>query len=229
MGNTFIENIYFKKVHPDDPGTIYVFLNNKTKEEIKIDKIIINDIEIEEGEMPKEIYWWTQIPNSILPNEIGNVLIKLKNGFLSPFDLKLKLNNGEVLVQKINKEIQHIKDYLVIGEPMDIAKTNSQSIKADAIFCGDKGIVIILRNGDYKSILDKVKNKWETKVENPGKINITVDLPLFFSYQIESVWSISTEEELFFKTNLRKREIIIEKDNCKIAEPILIKFKEETK
>lgn len=135
-------------------------------------------------------------------------------------------NNPELEseIKKINKEIQNLKEYLAIGEPMDIAKTDSQSVKADAIFCGDKGIVIILRNGDYKTLWNKEKNKWETKIENPGKIKIMVKLPLFSPYQIEFIRSISDEEELFWRNDFT-RKIIIEKENCKIAEPILIKFK----
>ncbi len=530
-----IDNMYFKKVHSDDPGTIYIFLTNATKEEIKVDKLHMNDIEIKEGQMTDKIYWWTQIPNSILPDKTGSLIIKIKNDFLLPVKLKLELSNGEILVQKIepivpeffritsvsfdlkenkiyiyvennfpskpieikniiingenvtkatkklgkfilpgekgciiykgsenlipgeyvyikvtttnaivterlvkiysyfpiqdfgkdnrkemffnedtfdihfptdlkefeeykslpyykvyhlfddptcndekkgylganakevikrrkicwekdpihptmvyicefskplgyfiygelvdivavdpyeltyysnppemdgeyvkiakkaglprpvvaipeafryvtpkfpkgskrfptseeerlivyseiaegakglwyyvssgthgyknspelekeigeiNKEIQYLKGYLVIGEPMNIAETDSQSVKADGIFCGDKGIVIILRNGDYKTTLDKEKNKWETTVEDPGKINIIVKLPMAHSYQIESIESINDRRKLLFKRDFTDRRIIIEKDKVKIAEPVLIKFKEGPK
>ncbi|MGB9677275.1 MAG: hypothetical protein ACPLZ9_01530 [Candidatus Ratteibacteria bacterium] len=110
---------------------------------------------------------------------------------------------------------------------MDIAKTDSQSVKADAIFCGDKGIVIILRNGDYRTIFDKEKNEWITNFEKPEKIKIFVTLPLWFSYQIETIESIVDGDILPFKKDYRK--IIIEKEMIEIAEPILIKFKKEAK
>jgi len=91
-------------------------------------------------------------------------------------------------ISSINKEMQLLKNFLNIGEPINIAKTDSQSVKADAILCGDKGIVIILRNGDYRTTFNKEKKIWETKIENPGRFKIILTLNLPFPCYIRSIY-----------------------------------------
>lgn len=54
-------------------------------------------------------------------------------------------------IKKINQELQILKDYLIIGEPLPLAETNDPDVKAYTILCGDKEIVLILINKDYES------------------------------------------------------------------------------
>ncbi|MGC8977680.1 MAG: hypothetical protein ACP5OB_08720, partial [Candidatus Ratteibacteria bacterium] len=69
---------YFKKVHSLDPGTLHFFLNNNSKNEIKVEKLYFNDVEIEEGQETEDIFWWTQVPNVTLPGQVSNMMIKIK-------------------------------------------------------------------------------------------------------------------------------------------------------
>ena len=140
-------------------------------------------------------------------------------------------NNPELEkeIGRINREIQFLRDFLVVGEPMDIVKTDSQSVKADALFCGDRGIVIILRNGDYRTIKDKENDGWKTIVENPGKISITLNLPGNFPFSIESIKALGKEgkEVVLVRKDMLRKKVVIEKEMTEIAEPILVKFREE--
>jgi len=95
-------NYCFKKVHSLDPGTLHFFLNNNSKNEIKVEKLYFNDIEIEEGQETDDIFWWTQVPNVALPGQVSNIMIKIKKILSLPVKIKLKLNTGQFLEKHID-------------------------------------------------------------------------------------------------------------------------------
>jgi len=110
---------------------------------------------------------------------------------------------------------------------LHLTKTDNQNIKADTIFCGDKGIIIILRNGDYETLWDKEKNNWMTQVNTQLGVRITLNLPWYFNYKIDSVCTITAGNKEILPFEEKKGKIIIKESEVKIAKPILIKFKEE--
>lgn len=109
----------------------------------------------------------------------------------------------ETEIKGINKELQELKDYLIIGEPMPLAQTDNPRVEAHAILCGDKGIVLILIDKDYQSFFEKPPYFLCTPKEN---FKITVNLPTWL--KIKKIYELKLESEPL-KFNNKKGQVIL--------------------
>ena len=64
-------------------------------------------------------------------------------------------------IGRINSELQVLRPYLQISEPVDWAKSETPNTEAHALLCGDKGLVLIAINNNFQS--------WPRHKENPYK------------------------------------------------------------
>lgn len=79
-------------------------------------------------------------------------------------------------IRNINKELQILKRYLKIGEPVSLAESNNSKVEANTILAGDKGIVLILINHDTtgfdKSFTYTPKTDFTVTVHTPDWLDI---------------------------------------------------------
>lgn len=66
-----------------------------------------------------------------------------------------------------------------------------------------------------------------TQVNTQLGVRITLNLPWYFNYKIDSVCTITAGNKEILPFEEKKGKIIIKESEVKIAKPILIKFKEE--
>ena len=110
-------------------------------------------------------------------------------------------------IGKINQELQVLKPYLKIGEPFsNLAFSSEPKIIANTILSGNKGIVLILINKDYKTT---VKEGKRYTAFSP-KQNFPVGVKIPFGLNISKVVDVSEEN----------RELTYQKEDEKITIPI---------
>jgi len=72
-----IEGHYYRKVHPIDKGTVYIFLYNNSRKPEKIKEVYYNGEELKD--IPNDYTLWYQLtPAEIPPESYGELKIKLR-------------------------------------------------------------------------------------------------------------------------------------------------------
>lgn len=105
----------------------------------------------------------------------------------------------------INREINTIKKYLIIGETFDLVTTSDAKVEANAILCGDKGIILILINKDYESSFESDKIPFVSV----SKYNITVSIKVPNGFNKISSVSEVTNGMLAELKYIQKDDIVV--------------------
>lgn len=72
-----VKDIYYRKVHPMDKGTVYIFLYNNSRKPEKIKEVYYNGEKLKD--IPNDYTLWYQLtPPEILPGSYGELKIKLR-------------------------------------------------------------------------------------------------------------------------------------------------------
>ena len=72
-----IEDHYYRKVHPTDKGTVYIFLYNDSSSPEKIKEVKYNGYSV--SDIPNDYCLWYQLtPPEIPPKSYGELKIKLR-------------------------------------------------------------------------------------------------------------------------------------------------------
>lgn len=82
--------------------------------------------------------------------------------------------NLENEIKQINWELRQVRDYILIGEPYELANTYNDSVVANTLLCGDKGIILILQNKDYRSYFGDERNKFQYNRKEQFLVEISV-------------------------------------------------------
>ncbi|MDP8261436.1 MAG: hypothetical protein P9M01_03710 [Candidatus Kappaea frigidicola] len=119
-------------------------------------------------------------------------------------------------IKGINQELQILKEYLIIGEPFQLAQTNNPDVEAHAILCGDKGIALILINKDYQSHFGSPPHFTYTPKQN---LKVTIDLPDWL--EVDKIYKV--EPELTpMEFHIRDKKITFSIQQFHLAKPIIL-------
>ncbi|MBA7494658.1 hypothetical protein ES702_05235 [subsurface metagenome] len=78
-------------------------------------------------------------------------------------------------VKKINGELQVLKRFLRVGEPVSLAEASEERVEASTILSGDKAIVLILINHDVVYLPERDKKPFSYKAKHD--FTVTVHVP----------------------------------------------------
>jgi len=81
----------------------------------------------------------------------------------------------EAEIGRINWELQQIKKYLTIGDPVPLAECNEPKVEANTILCGDEAIVLILINTHHRMLYENGSRRFEIRPK--ANLSVTVHLP----------------------------------------------------
>lgn len=94
-------------------------------------------------------------------------------------------------IGKINRELQLLKEYLKIGEPVNLAQCSNSQVEVNTILAGDKGIVLILINQDYQNSFEEGKPPFQYKPKE--NFTVTVKVPAWL--EIREVYEVGEQFE----------------------------------
>ncbi len=125
----------------------------------------------------------------------------------------------EAEIGRINRELQALKEYLVISEPVALAQTDTEKVTAYTLLCGDKGIVLILVNNDHTSSFEEGKKPFlhHPKEHFTAKLKIP---PWLKIQKITEVTAHQTKETLISPT--QSDNLILPIDRLDITRLFLI-------
>jgi len=168
-------------------------------------------------------YRGTRFPTSeeeriIVYSEIGE---GSKGIWYYVYDKKLgyPANKGlEEEIKKINRELQKLKDYIVISEPFPLAKVEIEKVTPYSLLCGDKGIVLILVNNDHESYFEEGKQPFTYQPKENFQVRINIPGWL----KIKQIKEINYNGEKEVKYLLDKDNLIIPIDSLDITRQFFI-------
>jgi len=122
-------------------------------------------------------------------------------------------------IKKINWELQKLKDYLIISEP--ITRTEKDKMTTYTLLAGDKGIVLILVNNDHTSNFQEGQKPFEY---NP-KENVKIEIKIPNWLKVKGIKEITYPEEKEINQQQYKIEnntLFLSVDNLEITKQYLI-------
>lgn len=78
------------------------------------------------------------------------------------------------VVRTLNGELQILKRFLKIGEPVSMAETDIQDVEANTILSGDRAVVLILINNDFQGYLTKGSASFTYTPKKTFKVTVNV-------------------------------------------------------
>ncbi|MGB9677061.1 MAG: hypothetical protein ACPLZ9_00435, partial [Candidatus Ratteibacteria bacterium] len=124
-------------------------------------------------------------------------------------------------IKKINWELQKLKDYIKISEPVKLAKIDKEKITPYTLLCGDKGIILILINNDHESYFEEGKTPFTYKPKEDIKVEIKIPDWLKVKKLREVEYPVERElDETEYE--IKKNKIIIETGKLEITKIYLI-------
>lgn len=129
----------------------------------------------------------------------------------------------EVEIGRINRELQALKEYIVISEPVSLVQGDTEKVTAYTLLCGDKGILLIMMNNDHKSYFEEGKEPFE--YTSKRNLETIVKIPDWL--KVTGVIEIKYPEEKQVKYSQEKNTLIIPIDRLDITKQFLITTERE--
>jgi len=105
----------------------------------------------------------------------------------------------EAEIGRINRELQALKEYIVISEPVYLARADAEKVTAYTLLCGDKWILLILVNNDHTSYFEEGKELFAYQPKENFKAE--VKMPHWLKVQgITEVRAEQTIENVKYQT-----------------------------
>jgi len=124
----------------------------------------------------------------------------------------------EAEIGRINSELQVLKEYIVISEPVSLVRTDAEKITAYTLLCGDKGILLILVNNDHTSYFEEGK---EPFTYTP-KENFKAEVKISQWMKVKEITEVKTDETVDMKYRTERDSLIIPIDRLDITRQFLI-------
>jgi len=125
----------------------------------------------------------------------------------------------EAEIGRINRELQALKDYIVISEPVSLARADAEKVTAYTLLCGDKGILLILVNNDHTSYFEEGKDPFTYQSKENFKAEVKI--PQWLKVQgITEVRAEQTIENVKYQTE--RNSLIIPIDRLDVTRQFLI-------
>lgn len=80
----------------------------------------------------------------------------------------------EAEIGKINRELQLVRDYILISEPFPLAAAEAAKVAAYSLFCGDRAIMLILVNNDTESRFEKEETSFTYGPKENFKVRVAI-------------------------------------------------------
>ena len=116
-------------------------------------------------------------------------------------------------IRNINEELQILKPYLRIGEPVTLAESSQPRVEANTILAGDKGIILILINHDNTG--------FDEPFTYTPKSNFTVTIHIPDGLDIKEIYDVGNNlKKLEYK--VQGKEIIIPIKRLDLTKQIIL-------
>jgi len=136
---------YFRKVAPEDPGTVHLLISNNTADTVMVDKIYLNGYEMKD--MPNDLaIWYQAVPCITRPGEVTDVMVKLRRPTAKPVRLSVGLSNGQEISTVLETVSPSLKfNFIGYSNEMDRAyiyleNTGTESLKVKNIYCNSEDV-----------------------------------------------------------------------------------------
>lgn len=100
-------------------------------------------------------------------------------------------------IERINKELRILRQFLKVGEPVTLAEVNDPKVEANTILSGEEAIILILINHDYNVTFEKADKPF-TYTSKKGLV-VRVRTPRWM--KIKDVYDVGQEYERIKYTN----------------------------
>ena len=121
-------------------------------------------------------------------------------------------------IKKINWELQKLKEYIAISEPVKLTEKNIEKTTTYTLLCGDRGIILILINNDHESYFEE--NREPFKYQEKTDEEIEIKIPTWL--KINKVKEIEYPEEKEAEYRIKGDKLKINIETLKITKQYLI-------
>ncbi|MCM8759897.1 MAG: hypothetical protein NC906_09040 [Candidatus Omnitrophica bacterium] len=100
-------------------------------------------------------------------------------------------------IGKINRQLQMLKEYIVISEPVSFSKVMIEKVTPYTLLCGDRAIILILVNNDYQSNFKQDQIPFSC---NPKQnFEVCLEIPRWLKVkQVKEIWQGGREVPYLF-------------------------------
>jgi hypothetical protein len=125
----------------------------------------------------------------------------------------------EVEIGRINRELQALKEYIVISEPVSLVQVDTEKVTAYTLLCGDKGILLIMVNNDHTSYFEEDKKPFTYQPKE--NFNAEVKIPQWL--KVKGIMEIKADETIEnVKYQTEREKLIIPIDRLDVTKQFLI-------